>query len=366
MIATINNKASKSFEESLYFPRATTAIYAALKSFSSSGKIIIPSTICLDPIFASYYANYEVVFVGIKGFQLELKKVIQILDDDPEINAILLPFLYGYPIEGLEEFWNQINSREILVIEDLAQTLGPSHFIGPQTRAKLVTIHSCGKSKIIDSKRLGIASTLDTELHSAMKNLRPKDLLISENGYKELDWQYDEFYKIFLRTVSYEENWQYFYQTVWNSDPRLFIPFLSTPIKSTFSHDIKHLQSPEYKIRKRRHTDILELFRDFQDAVLPVKSDSLRPIWRTTIRLPNSDRNQLYDYLNSNGLFASKWYRAMHRYVPSYLAENSADLKSAEVFEEEVINFKIDKTMSEKTFINYRTAIRKWIFNRQS
>ena len=125
MIATINNKASKSFEESLYFPRATTAIYAALKSFSSSGKIIIPSTICLDPIFASYYANYEVVFVGIKGFQLELKKVIQILDDDPEINAILLPFLYGYPIEGLEEFWNQINSREILVIEDLAQTLGP-------------------------------------------------------------------------------------------------------------------------------------------------------------------------------------------------------------------------------------------------
>ena len=56
----------------------------------------------------------------------------------------------------------------------------------------------------------------------------------------------------------------------------------------------------------------------------------------------------------------------MHRYVPSYLAENSADLKSAEVFEEEVINFKIDKTMSEKTFINYRTAIIKWIFNRQS
>lgn len=365
MIASINHSASKSIEESLYFPRATTAIYAALKSFSSSGKIIIPSTICLDPIFASYYANYEVIFAGIEGFQLDLKKVIQILDDDPKINAILLPFLYGYPIEGLKEFWNQINSREILVIEDLAQTLGPSHFIGPQTEAKLVTIHSFGKSKIIDSKRLGIASTLDTDLHSAMKNLQPKDLLISESGYKVLERRYDKVYETFLRTVSYEENWRNFYQTVWNSDPRLFIPFLSTPIKSTLSQDVKNLQSPEYKIRTRRHNHILELFRDFQDAVLPVKSDSLRPIWRTTIRLPNSDRNQLYYYLNSNGLFASKWYRAMHRYVPSYVAQSGPDLKSAEVFEDEVINFKIDNTMSEKTFIDYKTKIKNWIFNRQ-
>jgi len=360
----IINDRFENIPKSVYFPRATTAIYAALRSFNSSGKIIIPSTICLDPIFAAYYANYEIVFVGIDGFQLELKKVNQILDDDPEINAILLPFLYGYPIDGLEEFWNQINSREILVIEDLAQTLGPSHFIGPQTRAKLVTIHSCGKSKIIDSKRLGIATTRDSELHSTMKNLRPRDLLISEKDYRLLEQQYLEFYEAFLRTISYEENWQNFYQTVWNSDPRLFIPFLSTPMKSTLSQDIKHWQSPEYKMRNRRHTDILELFRNFQDARLPAKSDSSRPIWRTTIRLPNDVRNQLYDYLNSNGLFASKWYRAMHRYVPIYLAQNDAKLRSAEVFEEEVINFKIDKTMTDRTFDNYKTAIEKWIFNR--
>lgn len=365
MIASKNNRASKSFEESLYFPRATTAIYAALKSFSPSGKIIIPSTICLDPIFASYHANYEVIFVGIEGFQLDLKRVIQILNHDPKINAVLLPFLYGYPIEGLKEFWNQINSREVLVIEDLAQTLGPSHFIGPQTKAKFVTIYSCGKGKIIDSTRLGIASTLDADLHSAMKNLRPKDLLISESGHKELERQYAKIYETFLKTVSYEEKWQNFYQTVWESDPRLFTPFLSTPIKSTLSQNIKSLQSPEYRIRTKRHTHILELFRDFRNAVLPVKSDSLRPIWRTTIRLPNSDRDQLYDYLISNGLFASKWYRAMHRYVPNSLAQYSADLKSAEVFEEEVINFRIDKSMSEKTFIDYRTAIKKWVLSRK-
>ena len=363
MEPSINGRV-ESLPKNLYFPRATTAIYAALKSFSSSGKIIIPSTICLDPIFASHFANYQPVFVGVDGFQLALKKVIKMLDNDSEINAVLLPFLYGYQIEGLEEFWNQINSREILVIEDLAQTLGPSNFIGPQGRAKLVTVHSYGKGKIIDSHRLGIASTSDLELYSAMKSLCPRDLLISEESYRFLELEYRRVYELFLKSDSHEESWLNFYETVWDSDPRLFVPFLARPFESLPSFKVKHLHWADLESRNKRHSELLDLFREYQGAVLPSNSDSRRPIWRTTIRLPNSERNALYNYLNSNGFFVSKWYKAMHRYVPSFLAQNNTDLKSAEIFEDEVINFKIDGTMNDKTFNLYIKAINNWISNR--
>jgi len=289
----------ESLAKNLYFPRATTAIYAALKSFSSSGKIIIPFTICLDPIFASHFANYQPVFVGVDGFQLALKKVIKMLDNDPEINAILLPFLYGYQI-----------------------------------------------------------------VYSAMKSFRPRNLLISEESYRLLELEYRRVYELFLESDSHEENWHNFYETVWNSDPRLFVPFLAQPFESVPSFKVKQLHWAELESRNKRHSELLDLFREYQGAALPSNSDSRRPIWRTTIRLPNSERNGLYNYLKSNGLFVSKWYKAMHRYVPSFLAQNNTDLKSAEIFEDEVINFKIDGTMNDRHFNLYIKAINNWISSR--
>ena len=363
MQASPDKDFNKKIGQILYFPRATTAIYTALKSYCASGKIIIPSTICLDPIIACHYANYEPVFVGVEGFQLDLKKTISILDNDPKVNAILLPFLYGYPIVGLDEFWNQIKSREILVIEDLAQTLGPSHFIAPHAKAKVVTVYSCGRSKIIDTQRSGIAHTLDTELYSEMKNLHPKEFLISENAYGDLERRYRETYESFLSTDTFENNWKSFYRNVWNSDPRLFIPLLEKPIEYPLSLQAIGLQTPDYDLRKNRHRALDEVFRNLPNAVLPDVSDSTRPIWRTTVRIPNFERDQLYKYLKSRGLFASKWYKAMHRYVPDFMSQNSGELASAELFEDEVLNFRIDSHVDEAGFHTYKSAIEDWIFD---
>lgn len=346
----------------LHFPRATTAIYTALKSYCASGKIIIPSTICLDPIIACHYANYEPVFVGVEGFQLDLKKTINILDNDLKINAILLPFLYGYPIVGLDEFWAQIKSREILVIEDLAQTLGPSHFIDSHAKPKVVTVYSCGSSKIIDTQRLGIAHTLDAELYSEMKILRPKELLISENALDDLEQKYKETYESFLTTDTFENNWKSFYGNVWNSDPRLFIPFLENPRKYPLSLNVTDLQTPDLDLRKRRHNALDELFRNLPNAILPDLTNSTRPIWRTTVRIPNFERNQLHKYIKSRGLPVSKWYKAMHRYVPEFMSQNSRELTSAELFEDEVLNFRIDPHMDEGDFQKYKSLIKDWIF----
>lgn len=348
-------------ESFLYFPRATTAIYAALRSFSSSGKIIIPSTICLDPIVASHYANYEPVFVGVEGFQIDLKKTIQLLDSDPHINAVLLPFLYGYPIEGLEQFWSQINSRDILLIEDLAQTLGPSHFDVSQAKLKLVTIYSSGKTKIIDDQRIGVAHTKDPELFFRMKSLRPQELLISEDAYEILDRKYRDTYDSFLNLNAYEKHWKSFYQTVWNSDPRLFVPFVTTPLKISPLFDFLSLRSPALEMRNKRHEELVNLFLNFEGVLLPDTSNSDRPIWRTTIRLPNIKRDALYRFMKSRGLFVSQWYKAMHRYVPDFLIQNRSELQTAELFEEQVLNFGIDSELSDKNFEIHKAAIRQWI-----
>jgi len=353
---------NKEIGKILHFPRATTAIYTALKAYCASGKIIIPSTICLDPIIACHYANYEPVFVGAEGFQLDLKETINILENDSKVNAILLPFLYGYPIVGLDEFWDQIKSREILVIEDLAQTLGPSHFITSHAKPTVVTVYSCGRSKIIDTQRLGIAHTMDEELYFEMKNLRPNELLISENAYDELERRYKETYESFLSSDAFENNWKSFYRNVWNSDPRLFIPLHEKPTKYPLSLNVTGLQTSDLDLRNRRHMALEELFRSLPNAKLPDVTDSTRPIWRTTIRIPNFERNQLYRYMKSRELPVSKWYQAMHRHVPEFMSQNSRELASAELFEDEVLNFRIDPHMDEGDFQNYKSAIADWIF----
>jgi len=363
MRVSLDNDLNRGIGKILHFPRATTAIYTALKSYSASGKIIIPSTICLDPIIACHYANYEPVFVGVEGFQLDLKETINILNNDSKVNAILLPFLYGYPILGLDEFWNQIKAREILVIEDLAQTLGPSHFIASHAKPTVVTIYSCGISKIIDTQRLGIAHTLDAELYSEMKNLRPEGLQISENAYDDLERKYKKTYESFLSFNTFENNWKSFYCNVWNSDPKLFIPFFEKPREYPLSLDVIGLQMPYLDLRKKRHRALDELFRNLPSAVLPDTTDSNRPIWRTTVRIPNFERDQLYKYMKSRGLFVSKWYKAMHRYVPDFISQNSRELASAELFEDEVLNFRIDPHMDEGGFQTYKLAIEDWIFN---
>ena len=361
MRASPDKELNKRIGEILHFPRATTAIYAALKSYGASGKIIIPSTICLDPIIACHYASYEPIFVGVEGFQLDLKEAINILDNDSKINAILLPFLYGYPIVGLDEFWNQIKSREILVIEDLAQTLGPSHFTASHAKPKIVTIYSCGTSKIIDTPRLGIAHTSNAELYSEMKNLSPIELLISENTYDDIERKYKETYESFLSSDTFEKNWKSFYHNVWNSDPRLFIPFREKPTKYPLSLDVTVPETPDLELRKKRHRVLDDLFRNLPNAVLPDITDFTRPIWRTTVRIPNFERDQLYEYMRSRGLFVSKWYKAMHRYVPDFVSQNSRELASAELFEDEVLNFRIDPNINEGDFQTYQSAIEDWI-----
>lgn len=364
IVGTMKDPLKKAFNkqdgEILHFPRASTAIYIALKSYCASGKIIIPSTICLDPIIACHYANYEPIFVGVEGFQLDLKETIKILDSDSKVNAILLPFLYGYPIVGLNEFWNQIKSREILVIEDLAQTLGPSHFSASHGKAKVVTVYSYGRSKIIDTQRLGIAQTLDTELYAEMKNLRPKELIITENNYVDLERKYKETYESFLTLDSYEKNWKSFYCNVWNSDPRLFIPLHQKPKRYPLPSHVFGLQMSELDLRMRRHATLDQVFRKLPNVVLPDINDSSRPIWRTTVRLPNFERDQLYKYMKSRGLFVSKWYKAMHRYVPDFMSQKRKELGSAELFEDEVLNFRIDSQMAEESFRIYKSAIEDW------
>jgi hypothetical protein len=64
--------------------------------------------------------------------------------------------------------------------------------------------------------------------------------------------------------------------------------------------------------------------------------------------------------MKSRGLFVSQWYKAMHRYVPNSLIQSSADLKTSELFEEEVLNFRIDAGMTDKNFQAYKSAIQEY------
>ena len=336
--------------------RAASAIHLALTTFSPRGIILIPSNICLSPIMAGKIANYEIRFVGTREFQPDLMEIVEHLQSDKNINAMLLPELYGYPIADLENFWNYIKERDILVVEDLAQTLGKSRYSHFRGRPTIVTIYSFGPTKIIDSVRCGILSTnnenffreLESKFSWLENNSREAFVAASEN--------YNTLYKALLSKEETDRDWPNFYIAASKLSPVLYTPrFALEDISSGFINNVAEIT----QTRNERHRRFLEVLRGNEQIVLPLAQDSIHPIWRTTIRVDHQKRELVVQELRNRGFPVSTWYKAMHVMLREDPQESTDSLEEAVRFQNEVINLFLDIPNFEDYFKVVRNVIKE-------
>lgn len=319
--------------------RAATAIYLSLKTFSGSGKIVIPSTICLSPIVAAMEAGYEIKFVGVKDFQVDLTTTANLINSDPSINAVLLPELYGYPLQGLKEFWNKIAHRNLLLIEDLAQTLGESRLSELSGKPTVVSVYSFGRSKVVESIRCGMIATKDKSFFSELEsnyNALPFDL--PTEYQKNLD-TYNLLYAKLLSSPYQNRNWAKFYKAAMGIDRTLYTPKIQQTI---VPEGIELFPKSLTEERNSRHHWVSDQLAEFDFIKQPENIEPMGPVWRTTILVPAMVRDEIVEKIRSHQQPASTWYKAMHRLVGGANGDSDYSLKEAVQFEAGVINLFLD------------------------
>jgi dTDP-4-amino-4,6-dideoxygalactose transaminase len=335
--------------------RAASAIYLSLKAFGKKGKIILPSTICLSPIMASKLAGYELIFVGVDGFQMDLASAAKMINADSDIRAILIPELYGYPVRTMEFFWREIQHRDILVIEDLAQSWGRSRLSTLKGRPTLVTIHSFGETKFFSKLRCGVLTTHDSNFKREIDEVNARIKFDELRDFREAIHNYRSAYSDFLNAPEELLLWQDFINKAMAVDPVLYIPKLAIPdVEGTVSLNF----ADRILKQNSRHFELIKILASVPSIQLPDFEVSEFPIWRSTVRVDPKYRDEIVARLRARSLPVSTWYRAMHKYVPA-CGENSdqTTLFSAEAFEYEVVNFFIDET----TPLSYTESVKQVI-----
>jgi dTDP-4-amino-4,6-dideoxygalactose transaminase len=341
-------------EFNLLTNRAASAIHLALTTFSRTGIILIPSNICLSPIMASKIANYEVRFIGTDKFQIDLMDVVKHLESDTNVNAILLPELYGYPILNLEIFWECIKERNILVLEDLAQSLGKSRMSQFSGKPTVVTIYSFGLTKIIDTIRCGVISTAN---ESFFQDLKARYSSLEKNSQTEFEaasGAYNKLYKELLTKDEVNRDWPEFYTAASKLSTVLYTPrFPKGDIGGGFNFE----ESTIIQSRNERHARFLELLKGYESIILPPEVELTHPVWRTTIRLDCNVRNSVVDRLRNMGYPVSTWYKAMHRMFQGDDLTTTDSLNEAVRFENEVVNLFLDLPNFDEYFGKVRCVI---------
>ncbi len=164
----------------LLVSRGTTAIYLALKVLGlHSGKVILPSILCLNPANAVIYAGLKPLFcdVNLSDYNLDAEDLKRILKTSKDIRCLILAHSYGQPAD-IDQIVEITQKNRIALIEDVAQALGGEYKGQPLGSFGDISILSFGHTKIIDV-RVGGAILFDRkeylkDFHYHLRRLPPK------------------------------------------------------------------------------------------------------------------------------------------------------------------------------------------------
>jgi dTDP-4-amino-4,6-dideoxygalactose transaminase len=344
------------FDDPILTSRAASAIYLSLMAFPKKGKIILPSTICLSPIMASKLAGFEIIFVGVDQFQMDIEAAAELIASDSTITAILIPELYGYPVNGMDTFWKTVEHREILVIEDLAQTWGKSRLLEFKGNPTIVTIYSFGQTKFFSEIRCGAVTPHDSSFAREIREVNTRIKFDQPDKYKKAQQMYESAYADKLSMPFSQDSWQVFFDQAMSIDPVLYNPKLEID-----SLEMTQPLNSRNRVQDRnaKHLELLDALGSISNLVRPEFYNLDYPVWRTTLRVDPKFRDEIVSRIRLINLPVSTWYLAMHKYVPSNReGVVSADLTTAESFSKEVINLFIE----ESTPLGYSKSVRDIFF----
>jgi dTDP-4-amino-4,6-dideoxygalactose transaminase len=307
-------------------------------------KVILPSVVCPNLVYALSYASKEAVFADILGSNatIDPDSVRNLLENDNTIGAIVAVHLYGHQAH-MEELRLIADQYNVLLIEDIAQSMG-----GRDDDGQLLgTIGDCavasfGSTKIIDVKEGGGVLIDDSRLaKEARKFAGLLPVSNDEDRKKHLSGIYrDLFYSVWDGGTYNAE----FYQ-IFNHFPSIFKELYYVSVSDDSANKIlSAFQGLDSKIDHRKK--IYNIYRDFLsdiESVVLFDSALNEVSWRFSFQVCPHYRDELVEVVRGAGFDISTWYPC----IAIWHTNDGELFPVGKAIEDSVVNLWVDDSHSE-------------------
>ncbi len=323
--------------------RCSTAIYLALKALGfKSGKVVLPSILCLNPANAVIYAGLQPVFcdVNLTDFNLDTSDLERVLSQEKDVRAVILPHLYGQPtkIERVERIVRQYGVR---LIEDVAQALGGEYQGSPLGSFGDFSVLSFGHTKIIDVGGGGaILFNNKRYFESIKKELRA--LPNKAKTYAALRQQYRTAYYTLAPLVKADSNLaKLYYGFPYVFKDLYLFKDVSLQLIKKISKGLMAL--PKIIKRRNQNAAYYKKYLRHKNIVHP-RYVGGGVYWRYSFMVRGSWQQEIADEIRARKIDVSNWYPPVHLYYEI----KPRKLKNAEYLGGHIFNLWVDPRLSKK------------------
>jgi dTDP-4-amino-4,6-dideoxygalactose transaminase len=324
--------------------RGATAIYLALRSLDRAvGKVVLPAVVCPSPASVSLYAGFEPVFcdIGLADFNLDPAALVRVLDTYPDVVAVMPVHLYGQAA-SMDEIAAIARARGLPVIEDAAQAFGGSYGDRPLGSLGDISIISFGHTKTLDTGWGGAALTDDDTLAGRMRAERMKLPGCPSN----IDAFYAEYRRVY-----------YALKPLADANPRLDELFLPLPGLFRDMHLFTLNEArvapihaaldrlPELVAARRAHARHYRAELASSGLHLP-RFDAGAAPWRFSFLAGPGRAAGLTAALRAEGIDASNWYPALHRWYAAGRTQDENLFPNATCLAREVVNLWVEPRLT--------------------
>lgn len=308
--------------------RASTAIYLILKSNNiMNSAVLIPSNICYAAVYPIIFSNNIPVFMDISDDgNINLKSIIDSYTYN--VKSIVLPHMYGNPIEDIEEICKFCNEKGILVIEDCASSMGAS--INNRITGDFgdYSIFSFGYAKTIDLGNGGLVVT--SRKIEPIYNLQQELPFYNELISEKLAF-FSQLYRIIRNNKEND-----FIRKIYLEIPNYYKDAFLYNVKEEFKEDIvKSISNLDEIIKTRKMKNkiykenlkinkFVNIFKNVENGVP----------WRFNILVESCIKKNIVKYLLENNVPVSDWYPSV---APIFGVSNI--FINTNKMENEILNF---------------------------
>lgn len=313
--------------------RAATGIYLILKSLGIEGKkILFPANICYAAIYPAVYAGNEPVFcdVDAESGNLTFAFIEEIVNKTSGIAALVLPHMYGNPVQEINEIKDFCAKQEILLIEDCASAMGAS-VNGKMTGSfGDYVIYSTGYAKTVEVGFGGIVAS-DHNLDEMEKMYRQLPMQSEQS-----EWNQEFFSKLYrlIRNEKKQTLAPFLYQGLYENVKDMYI-YQIKPEKENQIRDALLRLEEEIRIHRENCRLYHQLIKEnayirkytFEEGAVP---------WRYNFFVLEN-RKEFIAYCLEKGLPISDWYPDV-----TELFGATEVFSNTRSMEEKIINFPLN------------------------
>ena len=326
--------------------RGATAIYLvlqALKNQDNRRRVIVPANICYAAVYPILYAGFSPVFCDVCSEDGNASLNCIRARMDSSIGGLLIPHMYGNPVQEIAEIKSFCHHNRLFLIEDCASAMGASLPDGTKVGTfGDYTIYSTGYAKTVD---LGIGGVIASNNRLNAFEKLEEELPEYTSGNHEAERFFSRQYRQWRnsnRKLKGSE-WETFFL---HSDFRhLFLFKIDCEMKKRIRDRLERDLDIEIRRRRNNHDIYCQYLQGVPSIQLYHYNKGAVP-WRFSIIVPAPKRRQIIDSLLEKKIPVSDWYPPVVQ-----LFDNSDSYPGAQRSGDSILNFPLTISEAEITSI---------------